>query len=140
MINAQMLDICLVDDDDICLFFHAWMIETSRIPATIHKFTNGIDLLTHLRTAAMNGKKLPDIILLDISMPLLSGWETIEEIEKMKFPKPEFPDIYMCSSSTLDYDKKRAADVIACKGLITKPLRRVDLMGIFEQRYSSFLP
>jgi CheY-like chemotaxis protein len=92
--------IWLIDDNDIERFIARKMLELCDVTIDISEFSNGFEALKQLR------KNTPDIILLDISMPKMDGWEFIDALEGIMFEKEKF--IYMLSSSDNYEDMKKS--------------------------------
>src|SRR5690606_15811942 len=69
----------LVDDDEIFTFLTKRTIEETQLVDQIKIFSNGQDAIEFLENAAGNKDLLPEVILLDINMPILDGWGFLEE-------------------------------------------------------------
>lgn len=67
-------------------------------------------------------EELPEIIFLDINIPLMDGWEFLEDFEK-KFPEhKKEPLIFMLTSSVSNADKEKSKNYKVVKDFISKPL------------------
>ncbi len=73
----------------------------------------------------------PDLILLDINMPGLNGWETLEEMEAKGFTK-ESP-VVMFTIEDLTFVKMLREDIEGLVGYIEKPFDREELMELIEK-------
>ena len=115
--------IMLVDDNEIDLFLHENLLRLSGISDSIDRFTSARDALDFIR----NKGTLPDIILLDIQMPELDGFDFLELYEHIEHIDREKTSIYMISSS-LDFgDISKAKANPLVKSFIKKPLNVKDL-------------
>lgn len=105
--------VLIIDDDDISNFVTRKTLECYNLVDKTTVFDNPIDALNFLKTT----DSLPDIILLDIKMPIMNGFEFIEEFNKLNCDSV----IYILSSSVYSKDKDRAKD----KGIkyMAKPLK-----------------
>jgi two-component system cell cycle response regulator DivK len=87
---------------------------------------------------AMNGrdgvnaaiKQKPDLILMDLSLPEMNGWEATERIKSN--PGTMHIPIFAVTAHALDSDRKRALDA-GCDGYITKPLDLLELVQVVDQ-------
>ena len=73
-------------------------------------------------------KKLPDIILLDISMPIMNGYEAIKEIRKKNLKIP-----VIAQTAYAMQDERNAIISAGCDDYISKPVDRVELMSLISK-------
>lgn len=116
------IHILLVEDEDINNYIAARLIQKALPGAKVTSCLNGrkaIELLTEIKGDA---SKLPDIILLDISMPIMNGWQFLDEYNRRKLDPLEKSAIFILSSSVYSDDINRSRLYSQVKGFICKPL------------------
>lgn len=77
--NKQILNILIADDDKDDRFLFGIALNEVQIPHALKAVNNGQQLLDYL---AANKKSLPDVVILDLNMPLKNGYECVIEIKK----------------------------------------------------------
>lgn len=112
----------LVDDNEIDNIINEKIIEANAFADTILVFQTGQDSLDYLRNHQNDASKLPEIIFLDINMPVMDGFQYLEEFEKYNNIVKEKCRIIMLSSSISPKDIDRAASNIHVKKYLNKPL------------------
>ncbi|HEY0045521.1 MAG TPA: response regulator [Flavobacterium sp.] len=116
-------NVFVVDDDKIFHFILQKLLDRKQIKANLHFFENGMDALAGLRNKVNSSEPTPDLILLDINMPVLDGWQFLEEYQQMKGQLDHEPAIYLISSSdsVVDTEKAQAFSHIV-KDYLLKPM------------------
>ncbi|MET6991761.1 hypothetical protein [Sediminicola arcticus] len=64
-------------------------------------------------------KSLPEVIFLDLNMPVIDGWEFLDEFAKLDIP--EKIDIYVVGSSLDIRDKEKLKEYDMVINMISKP-------------------
>jgi len=123
--------IWVVDDDIIYQTIINKIIEKSGVFSSHFTFPNGNEALTSLKKILEDDDTaLPDIILLDINMPVMDGWEFMEEIKKIKSDIRKDIHIYIVSSSIAVEDKNKSATFSNIMGYMPKPISVTELIAI----------
>lgn len=123
--------IWVVDDDVVYQTIINKIIQRAGVFSAHHSFGNGKEALTSLQEMiGKYDKCLPDIILLDINMPVMDGWEFMEEIQKLKSNIISHIDIYIVSSSIAAEDKNKSATFSNIMGYIPKPVSVNELIAM----------
>ena len=120
--NHNQPIIALVDDDDIFQFTSCRIIQATKITDNVKQFINGKLAIDYLRDNAKTREELPDIILLDINMPITDGWMFLESFCDLHKHLCKEIKIYMVSSSIAPEDIKRAKSNPYITDYLTKPL------------------
>lgn len=134
-----MLEIlCVIDDDKIFTYLLKRIIEKAKITREIIFFENGRDALDYLSRNREDALKLPQLILLDINMPILDGWQFLNEYGKLKQEVPQPISICMMSSSVEVEDYHRAMGSGHVMDYLQKPVQIPSLKQVTD-RVLSFL-
>ena len=130
MKNAK--NILLVDDDEIYVFLTKRIIEETNLVDRISVFGNGKEAIDFLRSNADDISQLPEIIFLDLSMPIMDGWDFLEEYILLKPKLGKTITIYIISSSISPYDLKRAKEISEVSDFIIKPISKLKFTEIIK--------
>lgn len=122
---------CIIDDDEIYLFSVKKVIEVNQLSDTVLEFRNGQDALDFFLESAGRKQELPDVILLDINMPVMNGWEFIEAFRKIKPTLPKEIMLYVVSSSVDRQDVEKAKSFTSVNDYLMKPLTVSQLKNIY---------
>ncbi|WP_366183457.1 response regulator [Flavobacterium ovatum] len=122
--------IWVVDDDPIYKIIMKKIINKSELFSSISTFSDGKEAFTALNKSLENNCNIPDIILLDIEMPIMDGWGFMDEIAKINPQLMRNIPIYISSSSIAADDKEKAKNNKLILGYMSKPIKLEDLVLI----------
>lgn|SRR5690606_28502946 len=112
-----MLKVLIIDDDDIVLLVERKMLQRCSISADPISFKGGKPALDYLKEI----NEIEDVlILLDINMPQMNGWEFLTQLEQLDKKNKIF--VIMVTSSIDRYDKEVAQKYERVIGFIEKPI------------------
>ncbi|RKR85552.1 response regulator receiver domain-containing protein [Mucilaginibacter gracilis] len=123
--------VCLVDDDEIYIYGIKKLIELKQLCPNLIEFRNGKDAIDFLINPD-NTEELPDVIFLDISMPIMDGWDFMESFSQIKPNLGKKITIYMVSSSINDDDINRAKNISDISDYVVKPITYDKLLELFR--------
>ncbi len=116
--------ILLIEDDPITILVCDRILKMTGFGETIVSKINGQEAIDYLHTLIELNEPLPDVIFLDINMPVMNGWDFLDEFEKLKGSFTKLPKIYILSSTVDPEDYKRATSYSTVANLISKPLSK----------------
>ena len=133
---ARGLNFLLVDDDDICLFIHRRVLETTGYCNSAHSASNGKTALEILQHAQAGAMPVPDVILLDLDMPLMNGLAFLEAFKDLECANKRRIAIVLLTSSVSESDKSYAMSmgVYQC---LSKPLTQENLNSVIQSLYNN---
>lgn len=117
----------IIDDDKIFIFVLKKIIEKNENFDQVLDFKNGEEVIKILSDES---NILPNIILLDINMPVIDGWQFLEEIEKL--PNKDKLNIFIMSSSIDANDIEKSKSFETVKDFISKPINNDKLNKLIE--------
>ncbi|WP_418603604.1 response regulator [Hwangdonia sp.] len=128
----EQIDItCIIDDDPIFIYGTQKIMEMADFSNAFMVYNNGKEALENLRPLLMNGESIPDVILLDINMPIMDGWQFLDEFVKIKTKKPI--TIFVVSSSIDPKDIEKAKSYNVVDDYILKPISPAALTRISQK-------
>lgn len=127
----MITSVLLVDDDTVTNFLHQRLITKLISTKDINTVSNGREAINYLLQRAAEGKEYPSLILLDINMPVMDGFEFLEKFETIKEPDCNVL-IFMLTSSSNTADQNKATKY-NIQGYINKPLNELKVRNILEK-------
>lgn len=131
----KLKKILIIDDDRISTFLTKRIVDSSLLVECVQTFYQSEVALVSLKKTLFDVTDLPDLILLDINMPILDGWDFINELQKTSNYKP-IP-IVILSSSIYKEDQDKSESYIEIKGYLIKPLTLDKFNKIIQQIFTS---
>ena len=128
-------NIWVVDDDAIYQIIVKKIIQKSEIFSAVSSFKNGKEAIDALNNALKNKEPLPDFILLDINMPIMDGWEFMDEMSTIKSLIIKEITVYILSSSIAVEDKNKSKTYLDILGYLSKPITTNDLILIASKQF-----
>ncbi len=131
---VKLKRILLVDDDNINNFINQRLIKKLNIAEEVNVAVNGEEAIKVIKNTCDN--ECPDLILLDINMPVMDGFEFLEEYKKLPIPNKDKVVIVMLTTSTNQNDMGRSKN-IPIRGFLNKPLTEDKLTKIMKDYFTS---
>lgn len=126
-------NVFVVDDDKIFHFIIKKLLVSNNINVEPEFFENGLLAIEGIKSKLDKEEAPPDLILLDINMPILDGWQFLEEFKTIKDRIQKEICIYIISSSDHTVDRNRANDFKdEIKDYYLKPITIDGLKSIFS--------
>lgn len=123
---------CIIDDDPIFIFGAKKVMQLADVCNGFLIYKDGQEALDSLKSIIFSNEKLPDIILLDLNMPILDGWQFLDEFIKVPVAKEIL--IYIVSSSVDPKDVLRAKSYEIVTNYIVKPITMQNLTNILKEK------
>jgi CheY-like chemotaxis protein len=123
--------VCIIDDDPIHLFLTNKLIEMTNLVDKTISYKDGKEAFLAIQTSIKNEEVLPDIIFLDLNMPIWDGWQFLEKMQEL----PKLPDFttFILTSSENEDDLKKAEKYGLNTNYLIKPINRDMLKNILEK-------
>ena len=122
----------LVDDDSVSNMLHAEFFKEYFPRILIKTFEKAEEGLSELKQIIKSKEDIliPDLILLDINMPVMNGWEFLEDFHDSMIFMTEQIGVVMLTSSIATEDYRKSLQFPAVIAYLTKPLDLSKLEGI----------
>ena len=114
------INLLVIDDDDINIFIIKKIVEKTGFDIDMVAKSNGQQAIDYLSETITAQKTLPNLVLIDINMPVMNGWEFVEAYQTLGIEQNV--DLYILSSSVYENDIEKTKSYSTVKGFISKPL------------------
>ena len=127
--NYKLSTAGIIDDDQMYQLVMKRTIEQSGMVKDILQFYDGEEAINFFKAKQQTPESLPELILLDINMPYMDGWQFLDEFIKIPFKDSYKGMIYIVSSSSTTEDLNKAKEYEVVSGYHVKPITK----DTFEQ-------
>ena len=130
----KLPSVLLVDDDDTVNYLNRALFKKLEVTEKLFVVGNGQEALTFI-TQNCPGPDCPSLILLDINMPVMDGFEFLDAYKELEFEQKQSVVIVMLTTSLnpRDVEKVQRANI---GGLVNKPLTKQALEDIIAKHFS----
>lgn len=102
------MKLLIIDDDQVCNFISTWAAKSTGIFKEIQCVESGKHAVDIFGEVCKGVVAAPDVILVDLNMPVMNGFDVIEYIQGLTFPNKEDVEIVILTSSDNPIDIRRA--------------------------------
>ena len=130
---SSLKSICVIDDDMIYQFAVKLNLKQHQLADNVMTFDNGEEAKKYFAEYAGDPDKLPDVILLDINMPIMDGWDFLEWYKANKEAFARKVPVFMVSSSIDWRDSERSKSYDSVLDYMSKPLTEGNFFEIVHK-------
>ncbi len=131
----KLHSVYIIDDEQIDTLIAQIYLKQEMPAVEVSAFSSAIAALGQIERMLEEGKKLPELILLDINMPLVNGWQFLDAFQTLTGNSLQKSIIYLLSSSAHFLDKDRAKTYKVVEDLICKPFTAHLLQRIKQKHF-----
>ena len=128
---GEVPNIFIIDNDIIVHFTIRIKIQQTGILCKEQYFDDPYEALNMMLSAAENKIGVPDLIILDINMPKMDGWEFLDQV-KILLNEKYVPPVYLLSSFETSEHIRKAKSHPLVKGYFVKPISKENLTTIIS--------
>ena len=129
---SKLNSVLLVDDSNLTNFYNMKIIQSIDKSTHVYTAENGLQAIEFL-SKNDSEQNLPNIILLDLNMPVMNGFEFIDNFEKLSLKDKSKILIICLTSSNREDDFKKITNNKYVKGFIEKPLQKNAFKSILSK-------
>jgi len=124
---------CIIDDDDVYINLIKKIVDVKNLSENLLVFKNGKEALDHFKPImeSESEEEFPEIILLDLNMPVMDGWKFLNEFTQIKRNSKIKTTLYIVSSSINPYDVAKAKSYSLVTDYLIKPVNLDQFEALF---------
>ena len=131
--------ILLIDDDETTNYLNHRLLTKMKVAHRIDVVTNGEEALSYLQEACSTDDgdttSCPDLMFVDIKMPVMDGFEFLDEYEKAALEMKKNTVVMMLTSSASFYDLERLKKYKEVERHVSKPLTEQDVRELLREYF-----
>lgn len=128
---GEIKKVAVIDDDEVFQLIIKKQIEMKNIQCEILKFYNGQEAYEYLRDNADLNGNIPDLVMLDVNMPVKDGWGFLDDYDTLPDSVKTRINLYMVTSSVIQSDIDRAKNNDNIVDFVSKPITNDKLGELF---------
>ncbi len=128
--KEKLESILLLDDNPATNYIHRKFIEKVNCAEKVLDFQNGYEALKYIRD---NPQYPPDLIFVDINMPIMDAWEFLEEFEKLDEKQRQKSKVFVLTTSLSPRDVEKAGEIEFIEDVMIKPLSTDDIERLMAE-------
>lgn len=125
--------VMIIDDNLIDLYIASRMITKNNFGKKVLQYSSAIEALKYLQENQENIPGLPEVIFVDIYMPMMSGFEFMLEYDRLPTALKKHCMVFIISSSVDEQDVAKANRDINILAMEEKPITKEFLSGISDK-------
>ncbi|HTF81240.1 MAG TPA: response regulator [Cytophagales bacterium] len=131
----KLSKVIIVDDNVYSNIASKKVIQLAKVFDSIQTFEDPMLAFSYIQNLYEKNieEEIPDLILVDLNMPEMSGWEFIRTFELLPYENTRLTDIKILTGSEDEEDKKRASALSIISAFITKPLNIEKVMSTLNR-------
>lgn len=127
----KLNSILLIDDDKITIYLQKTLVESMDICRHVFVCNNGLEALHFLATRHQAGASFPDLILVDLNLPVMDGFAFLEAYKQNAYHLQYTALVYVLTTSRNPCDVERV-EQLGIAPYLTKPLVEDNLWHMYE--------
>ncbi|MBC7913025.1 MAG: response regulator [Pyrinomonadaceae bacterium] len=134
----KKINLAVIDDDEMYVYAVKKLVEKVELADRTVYFENGKVALNYIDECIHHTYLLPEVILLDLHMPITNGWQFIKEFKKLKIRIDKRITIYIISSTVNEEEIYRAKHIAEITDFVCKPVT-IDTFSVIlaEMNYNN---
>lgn len=121
----------IVDDDETFIYLNKKIVALACGDCSISTAINGWEAMNFIKRSLIGDSQLPDVIFLDLDMPVMNGFEFLHQFNELEFERKDSITIAMLTSSDHRDDFNTAMN-LGAKFFLSKPLRESDVKMVIQ--------
>ncbi len=122
MSTKRQIAFHLVDDNDIDIAVNSKLLQLVNLSTVIHTYGGGLKFLKELKSEGERFTAFHNVVLLDIMMPIVNGFDCLEQLQLLSDEQKKTFDVFMLSSTIDRKDIMRAESFSMVRRVLEKPL------------------
>ena len=130
--NMNKINLAVIDDDEMYVLTVKKLLERIKFTERTVYFENGKVALNYFDEYINKADLIPELVLLDLNMPVTNGWQFIKEFRKLKTKIDKKITIYMISNTINEEEIRRAKEIEEVTEFVCKPVTMQTLTNLLS--------